>query len=81
MLLISESHSTDYTATKIPNYSIYYAHHPDGTAHAGSALIIRSALDHYALVPYTTSKIQSIAVQINPVAVADWCNIQPTYTP
>jgi len=63
--LISESHSTDYTAIKIPNYSIYYAHHPDGTVHAGSALIIRSALDHCALVPYTTNKIQSIAVQIN----------------
>ena len=63
--MISESHSTDYKAIKIPNYSIYYAHHSDGTAHAGSALIIRSALDHYALVPYTTNKIQSIAVQIN----------------
>jgi len=31
----------------------------------GSALIIRSALDHYALVPYTTNQIQSIVVHIN----------------
>ena len=64
VLLISESHTTDYTAIKIQGYSVYYAHHPDGTAHAGSALLIRSALDHYALEPYTTNKIQSIAVQI-----------------
>jgi len=63
--LISESHTTDYTTIKFPHYSVYCAHHPDGTAHAGSALIIRSALDHYALVPYTTNQIQSIVVHIN----------------
>jgi hypothetical protein len=65
VLLISESHTTDYTTIKIPNYSVYYAHHPDGTAHTGSALIIRSALDHYVLESYTTTKIQSTTVQIN----------------
>ena len=39
ILLISESHSTEQTVINIPYYIIYYAHHPDGTAHAGSPII------------------------------------------
>lgn len=79
VLLISESHSTIHTMIKIPNYSVYYAHHPDGTAHAGSALIIRSALDHYILEPYTTNKIQSTVVQIK---AFPWpLNIGAIYSP
>jgi hypothetical protein len=41
ILLISESHATDLTVLKIPN-----SNHPDGTAHAGSAIIIKSKLKH-----------------------------------
>jgi exonuclease III len=47
ILLISESHTTEQSVIKIPYYTIYYANHPDGTAHAGSALIIKLQLKHY----------------------------------
>jgi Tfp pilus assembly PilM family ATPase len=35
ILLISESQATQQTVIKIPYYEIYYANHPDGTAHSG----------------------------------------------
>jgi exonuclease III len=57
ILLVSESHATEQTFIKIPHYSIYYANHPDGTADAGSAIIIKSTLKNYELEPYITNKI------------------------
>jgi predicted glycosyltransferase involved in capsule biosynthesis len=45
ILLISESHTTEQSINKIQYYTIYYANHPDGTANAGSALIIKSQLN------------------------------------
>lgn len=65
VLPISESHSTSHTVIRIPHYNLYFANHPDGTAHAGSAIIIRSAIDHYQLPSYTTNKIQSALVKVN----------------
>jgi exonuclease III len=38
ILLVSESHTTEHSFIKMPHYTIYYANHPDGTAHAGSAI-------------------------------------------
>lgn len=63
-MLISESHSTKLTVVKIPYYTVYYANHPDGTAHAGSAIIIRSALSHYVTEHYITDKIQSSVLKL-----------------
>lgn len=64
ILLISESHSTERTMIRIPYYTIYFANHPDGTAHAGSAIIIRSTLKHHELESYITSKIQGTILQL-----------------
>jgi len=43
VLLISETHCTERTYCHIPQYKIYYTNHPDATAHAGTALIIRQS--------------------------------------
>lgn len=64
ILLISETHSTGRTVIKIPHYDIYYANHPDGSAHAGSAVIIRKAINHYSMQPYVTVKIQSAIIKL-----------------
>ena len=64
ILLISESHSTEQTIINIPYYTIYHAHHPDGTAHAGSVFIIKTTLKHFVLEPYITNKIQSAIIKI-----------------
>lgn len=65
ILLISESHTTERSFIKIPHYSVYYANHPDGTAHAGSVVIIRTAIKHYELAPYITNKIQSTIIKVH----------------
>jgi hypothetical protein len=39
ILLVSESHRTEHTFVKISHYAIYYANHPDATAHTGSVII------------------------------------------
>jgi exonuclease III len=44
ILLISESHTIEQSVIKISYYTTCYASHPDGTAHAGSALIIKSQI-------------------------------------
>jgi hypothetical protein len=74
ILLISETHATDRTHVKIPYYTVYYANHPDNQAHAGAAIITRTALKHYIQQPYITNKIQSASVKIllshRPVTIA-----------
>lgn len=47
---------------KILNYSIYAKNHPDGTAHRGTAIIIRTAIKHADLEGYKTEEIQATTV-------------------
>jgi len=49
---------------KIPNYSVYHCNHPDGPAHGGAAIIIRTALQHYEVPAYQTDKIQAAIIQV-----------------
>jgi len=63
ILLISDSHSTEQTVINTPYYTIYYTHHPGGTAHAGSAIIIKTTLNYFVLEPYITNKIQSTIIK------------------
>jgi uncharacterized protein YfaT (DUF1175 family) len=64
ILLTSESHTIEQGVMKIPDHTTYYVNHPDGTAHAGSALIIKSQLKHYVVEPYITNKIQSTIIKL-----------------
>jgi hypothetical protein len=41
ILLVSETHFTEQNYVNIPNYIAYATNHPDGIAHAGSAIIIK----------------------------------------
>jgi len=45
IMLISERYFTERSYFKIPNYAIYDTQHPDGTAHGGTAIIIKKALN------------------------------------
>jgi len=57
--LISETHFTSRTVFKIPHYTIYHTIHPDNTAHGGAAIILRSSLRHYELLPHQSEAIQA----------------------
>jgi exonuclease III len=41
ILLVSETHLTERSYITIPNYNIYHTTHPDETAYAGTAVIIK----------------------------------------
>lgn len=59
IMLISEAHYTNRSYLRIQGYTIYHTKHPDGTAHAGSAIIIRNSIKHYEAPKYQTDKIQA----------------------
>jgi hypothetical protein len=61
---ITETHLTKTIKLKLSGYSIYRADHPDGTTHAGSAIIIATNLVHnlHSINPQTN--LQSVSIQI-----------------
>jgi len=64
---------------KIRNYSIYHCNHPDGTDNGGTAIIIRTTLQHYEVPAYQTEKIQAAIIQIK---ARPWSfNIAAMYSP
>ena len=64
ILLASETHFTDRTVLKIPQYSLYHSNNPDGTVHGGTAIIIRTSLQHFEALAYQTDKIQTSILRI-----------------
>jgi len=66
-MLISETHFTTRSYFKVPNYAIYDTQHPDGTAHGGTAILIKNSIKHYLHGHYNLEHLQAISV-----TVEDW---------
>ena len=64
VMLISETHCTDRTYCSIPHYNIYYTNHPDATAHAGIAIIIRKTISHYELPSFQQDYLQATSINV-----------------
>lgn len=67
VLLISETHFTDRSYFKIPNFTLYFTNHPDNTAHAGSAILVRDSLKHYELPSFKEDYLQATSIVLE-----DW---------
>ena len=67
IMLISETHFTTKSYIRIPNYSIYDTQHPDGTAHGGTAIIIKNNIKHHLHGYYNQAHLQATSVTID-----DW---------
>jgi exonuclease III len=84
ILLISETHFTAESYFKIPNFRVYSTTHPDGTAHGGTAIIIKQTIDHYQLQKYdnhlqaTSIKVRTFPydLTISAVYCPPWHNIK-----
>jgi len=63
--LISETHFTSRTVFKFPHYTKYHTIHPDNNAHGGAAIILRSSLQHYELLPHQTNAIHAATVRLD----------------
>jgi hypothetical protein len=61
-MLISETHFTTRSYIKIPNYTIYVTHHPDGTAHGRTAIAIKNGIEHHLHGHYTLEHLQATSV-------------------
>lgn len=64
ILLISEAHLTPNSSFHITGYSTYHCDHPDGSAHAGSAILIKSDIKHTLLPPYQNNAIQATNISL-----------------
>ena len=62
--LITETHCKPNIKLYFPGFQIYRADHPDGTAHAGSAIIISSKIQHQLISYIQIPTLQSTTVQI-----------------
>lgn len=66
-MLISETHYTTRSYLRIPKYKLYHTNHPDGTAHGGTAVIIRDNIKHHKTNSYIKNHLQATSI-----VVEDW---------
>jgi hypothetical protein len=59
ILLASETPFTERNYVNIPTYITNATNHPDGRAHAGSAIIIRKDTKHHEVAQYEMDHIQA----------------------
>ncbi|CAH2095610.1 unnamed protein product [Euphydryas editha] len=78
-VLISESHVTERSFFQIPGYCTYLTPHPDGSAHAGTAIIIRQHLKHSVIEPFTTSHLQATTIRVKDRG--DYITLSAIYCP
>ncbi len=64
VFLVSETHFTDRTYFKIPNYSIFHSNHPDNTAHGGSAVLVHDGLKYYELPCVQMDYLQATSIVV-----------------
>ena len=43
---------------------MYYTKHPDGTAHAGTAVIVKQTISHYELPKYEEDFLHTTSIQV-----------------
>lgn len=65
IMLVSETHFTNKTYMKIHNYTIYDTKHPDGTAHGGTAVIIKNNLKHHELPKFEEAYLQATSINLH----------------
>lgn len=79
VVLVSETHCTDSSNVKLRGFQTYLTNHPDGTGHAGTAVIIKSSIKHNVMQEFKTNHIQATTV-----AISDKCghlNLSAIYCP
>jgi hypothetical protein len=62
-MLISETHFTEKSYLKLPNYVVYHTNHPDGTARGGTA-IIKNSIKHHEPNNYSENLLQVTSVSV-----------------
>ena len=64
IMLVSETHFTERSHFKIPNYSLYCTKHPIDTARGGSTVIIKNWIKHHQTNGFRTNFLQATNIAI-----------------
>lgn len=67
VMLVTETHFTNKSYLTLFNYKIYFTNHPDGTAHGGTAILIRNSIKHHELESYIENHLQATTIAIEGV--------------
>jgi len=65
ILLVSETHFTYKNRYSIPGYDLCRTCHPDGTAHGGTAIVIKNTIEYYERPKYADAAIQATSVTVS----------------
>jgi exonuclease III len=64
ILLISETRFTNKNYFSIPRHKLYCTSHPGGTAHGGTAILIKETTEHSELSKYEEQSIQVMSIKV-----------------
>jgi exonuclease III len=64
IMLIAETDFTDKSYLRLPNYNVYHANHPAGTARGGSAIVIKHFIKHHLHHSHTQDFLQATTVTV-----------------
>ncbi|KAK7871524.1 hypothetical protein R5R35_010330 [Gryllus longicercus] len=64
ILLVSETHFTERSYLRISDYEVYCTNHPDGTAHGGTAVIIKTRIRHNMYKDNAKDYLQATSIQV-----------------
>jgi hypothetical protein len=63
-ILISETHFTSKSFFCIPLYITYHTNQPAGTASGGTAILIKTSIQHHLLNPYSQDYLQATSIAL-----------------
>lgn len=64
IMLLSETHLTNKYNFYIPGFTFYKTNHPDGKAHGGTGILIKSRIRHFALEEYSKNYLQATSLSV-----------------
>lgn len=68
IMLTSETHFTKKSYLRMAGYTIYETQHPDGLAHGGTAIIIKTSIKHCENEKFARDYLQATAITIEDCA-------------
>jgi hypothetical protein len=79
VLLLSEAHCTKSTSVKFREYTCYMTPHPDGTGHAGTAIIVRKSVKHHLMPKHRSPHIQATTIAVK--VTGGYLSVSAVYCP
>jgi hypothetical protein len=64
IFLISETHFTSKPHLVIPGYNLCCTNHPDSTVDGGTAILIKSTIAYFEILPYDEAEIQATSIKV-----------------